>query len=467
MAEFGTLSIVALGSFFYLLYWLFPKRLQWIPMALGYFALFALVSEGFSLVLFASTTLWIGLVRLAYAEREKQVANYLTYAGIGIWAIGVYASKINLGTDVKIPPIVGVSFVSFMGLSLIIDIRRKVVSKAPRLRDVIRYFTFFPYLLTGPIERFSTMEAQFGGRRNFELLPQTSGLFLIALGVFKKFVIADALDPMAGDSDHQLVQLLGAEVPLFLLLSFIQIYCNFSGIIDLVRGYSRLLGFEVSENFRQPYLAENVPDIWRRWNITLVSWLRDYVYTPLALKTKNLYLAAFAVMLLIGFWHKISLNYFYWAIYWTFLYGIAIALRSRALKWRIPLWLMRVMTLTLMCWSGIFFQTASLKDYVTILGNVFRSTGVSFGTSLDRLWHIGLPAGSKPYYSVTTGLLIVVVSTFLVVLLETLEAHSAHAKVSEQRKIILYVAGILGLFFLTAALSSGTGTSIPFIYLSY
>jgi len=212
---------------------------------------------------------------------------------------------------------VGISFYTFQAMSYTVDVFRGELRARRSLLDVAVFISFFPHLVAGPIQRASYLLPQVEQPRRFSLPRATSGFYLMVWGFFKKLVIADNVGVIAN-------KVFGLNDPSFEVLwagvfAFaIQIYADFSAYTDIARGSSRWLGFELTENFDHPYLARNPADFWRRWNISLSTWFRDYVYIPLggsrageAAWARNVLIT----FLLSGLWHGASWNYVLWGLY--------------------------------------------------------------------------------------------------------------------------------------------------------
>ncbi|MDA1012872.1 MAG: MBOAT family protein [Planctomycetota bacterium] len=227
-----------------------------------------------------------------------------------------------LGLDVSLPMLniilpVGISFYTFQTLSYTIDVYRKKLAATDHLFDFMLYVSFFPQLVAGPIERARHLLPQILGQRQFSVQMATSGLQLAIVGFFKKLVIADNLAILV-NIVYSDAQADGLTVLLATYAFAFQIYCDFSGYTDIARGISRILGFDICENFRLPYFATSPSDFWQRWHISLSAWLRDYLYIPLGgnrggqfATLRNLALT----MLLGGLWHGASLHFVAWGAY--------------------------------------------------------------------------------------------------------------------------------------------------------
>jgi len=219
-------------------------------------------------------------------------------------------------TDIILP--VGISFYTFHALSYSIDVYRRDVRATRSFKDFALFVMFFPQLVAGPIGRATYQLPQYLGERVIKLEGVREGLWLILWGLFKKVCVADNLAPLV-DQNFARSSELNAPVAYLTVVAFAyQIYCDFSGYTDIARGSAKLMGFELLHNFRRPYAAINPQEFWRRWHISLSSWLRDYLYIPLGgsrfgkwLTYRNLMIT----MVLGGLWHGAAWNFVWWGIY--------------------------------------------------------------------------------------------------------------------------------------------------------
>lgn len=216
---------------------------------------------------------------------------------------------------IALPP--GISFYTFESMSYVIDVYRGKHPPARRFLDLAFFISFFPKLVMGPIVRPGELLPQLQKRPSVTRALVSQGLFLIGLGLVKKLVFSDyvsanLVDRVFASPDRYS----GTEVVIALYAFTLQIYCDFSGYTDVARGSAKLMGIELPENFDRPYQATNVADFWRRWHMTLSTWLRDYLYYPLGgskVGGARAYFNLFITMFLIGLWHRAS---------WTFVvYG--------------------------------------------------------------------------------------------------------------------------------------------------
>jgi D-alanyl-lipoteichoic acid acyltransferase DltB (MBOAT superfamily) len=216
---------------------------------------------------------------------------------------------------------VGISFYTFQSIGYVVDVYRGRVQACRNLRDYVLFVAFFPQLVAGPIQRAGDFLPQILRPRSLTPDGAFRALLLLLWGFFQKLVIADNVALIAN-------KVFALQAPSFPILwvgviAFgIQIYADFSGYTDIARASARLMGFELSRNFNHPYLADSPSDFWRRWHMSLSTWIRDYIYIPLggsrgsrAREIVNL----FIVFFLTGLWHGASWNFIVWGLYYAVL----------------------------------------------------------------------------------------------------------------------------------------------------
>ncbi|HBK90229.1 MAG TPA: hypothetical protein DDZ68_01015 [Parvularcula sp.] len=281
---------------------------------------------------------------------------------------------------------IGISFYTFQTLSYTIDVWRGQMHASRRLVDFAAYVTFFPQLVAGPIERARALLPQFERPRRWSAGRAGEGAMLFLWGLYKKTVIADNLAPIVNAAFAAPAETAPALMLLGVLGFAAQIYCDFSGYSDMARGLARMLGFELMVNFDLPYFSRTPSEFWRRWHISLSSWLRDYLYVPLGgnrggkLATyRNLILT----MLLGGLWHGAAWTFIVWgafhgailAVYRAFSIDALIdrAKGSGAIIVHVIAWgLMSV--LTLIGWT--VFRAATVPDALAALHSAFTSEAI-------------------------------------------------------------------------------------------
>jgi len=262
-----------------------------------------------------------GLVTLSIAANLSFLGFFKYY---GFFSSELERFLTSIGVPGLVPSFsfvlpVGISFYTFQSMSYTIDVYRRDLKACRSLLDFATFVSFFPQLVAGPIQRANQFLPQFLSPRTVtsELFKQ--GLYLVASGLFRKIVIADNMAPIADAVFSTSVKdLSGAEILLGLYAFAFQIYGDFSGYSAIARGVAKWMGFELSVNFRMPYLATSPSDFWQRWHISLSAWLRDYLYIPLGGNRNgnwNTYRNLMATMLLGGLWHGANWTFIAWGAF--------------------------------------------------------------------------------------------------------------------------------------------------------
>ncbi len=277
---------------------------------------------------------------------------------------------------------VGLSFYTFQTISYTVDVYRGKIKPTNQLLEFLTFVSFFPQLVAGPIERASKLLPQFFKNREFSSSEFRNGLRQILWGLFKKIVIADNLALavnvyFSNPEDFQSLELFSA-----LVLFYFQIYCDFSGYVDIAIGTAKLFGFNLSVNFRLPHFAKSIPEFWRKWNITLSTWFRDYVYIPLLLNTNRTIirtsLGLLLTFVLIGFWHGANWTFIIFGaihgiymIIYKYLPKISPKLiKKYGLTTAYSLLLIAI-CFTLSSLAGVFFRSESSDKAFYILKRIF------------------------------------------------------------------------------------------------
>ena len=378
-------------------YWLLPRRSQNVLLLVASYFFYGYVHPWFLILIAASTVvdycaargmeMWpIHRKRFVWLSIVSNFGMLGFFKYFNFFVENVHAALSRVGIDTSLPALrivlpVGISFYTFQALSYTIDVYRQELRARRNLLDVAVFISFFPHLVAGPIQRASYLLPQVESTRKFSLDKARSGLVLICWGFFKKLVIADNVGVIAN-------KVFALADPSFWLLwsgvfAFaIQIYADFSAYTDIARGTSRWLGFELTQNFDHPYLARSPADFWRRWNISLSSWFRDYVYIPLGGSRagwgtwiRNV----LATFLLSGLWHGASWNYVLWGLYHGVLLIITRARRTAQSKpsWLVGAQIAGMFLLTNIGW--LLFRETSLAAIVHDL-----SLSPWGGSALDR-----------------------------------------------------------------------------------
>ena len=289
---------------------------------------------------------------------------------------------------------VGISFYTFQALSYTIDVYRKRLEPVRSFPDLALFVSFFPQLVAGPIERATHLLPQITSPRQNSVANLKSGCWLILLGVYKKIFVADQLGRHVNELLGSSESYSGGDVMLGCALFSLQIYADFSGYTDVARGTGRLLGFDLIQNFRAPYFARNIQEFWNRWHISLTTWIKEYMFYPMALSRRwNRILSAGAmsmvVMLVIGFWHGASWNFILWGAYHGMVIHLYMKLRpwlyrnfQFSTKWGRRAWYLVCVGFTFFLISAgeILFLSDTLEQSWSMLRNVCGNPGMGEGS---------------------------------------------------------------------------------------
>jgi len=286
---------------------------------------------------------------------------------------------------------VGISFYTFQTLSYTWDIYKRQLKPNHDVLRFLAFVSFFPQLVAGPIERASHLLPQFDSIKKINYQQLRSGFLLMAVGFFKKIVIADRLarfvDPAFADYD----QLAGYSAIIAILFFTLQLYFDFSAYSNIAIGCGRMLGFELSLNFNKPYLSTSFSDFWRRWHISLSSWFKDYVYIPLGGNKSGKFFTIrnfLIVFLLSGLWHGASWNFVLWGLFNGLFLIILDPFVNKFNKFTLGKLFAGIIVFS--CWalSLVLFRTSNFEQAKIIYSQIFiisSKTIDSYGLSIKEL----------------------------------------------------------------------------------
>jgi len=385
-----------------LLYYAAPKSWRMGVLALSGYAFYASWNPWFCLLMLVSTAIDYGgglLVGAPRATRQRRltglvgsvtsnllILGFFKYGGFAVGAATEVAEGLGFGavagpewmTRIVLP--VGISFYTFQSMSYCIDLYRGQARRAPSFLHFAAYVSLYPQLVAGPIVRYETIADQLIDR------PHTSagftyGLSRFCLGFAKKIMLANPMGPMADAAFGAHPDVLGAPTAWLGLTAYaLQIYFDFSAYSDMAIGLGRMFGFTFHENFASPYRSRSLGEFWRRWHISLSTFLRDYVYIPLGgnrLGPSRMYVNLLTVMVLGGLWHGANWTF----VAWGALHGGVLAL-ERWLGAAAPSrWLPRPLAV---CWTflvvmagWVFFRS----DSFGVAGAYFQALAGRRGTA--------------------------------------------------------------------------------------
>ncbi len=310
------------------------------------------------------------------------------------------------GFDIMLP--VGISFYTFQALSYTIDVYKDDNFKVEK--NIARYalfVTFFPQLVAGPIERSKNLLSQFYEEHSFDYERVKNGLLLMMWGLFEKIVIADRAAIIVNQVYNNIRDYRGFEVLIATILFAIQVYCDFCGYSDIAIGASKVMGFTLMENFHQPYFATSIKDFWRRWHISLSTWLRDYVYIPLGgsrCSRLKKYRNIMITFLISGLWHGANWTY----VIWGGIHGIyqIVGDLLTPVKEKIVNFLhvdktsfshklfQMITTFVLVDCAWIFFRAKNIKEAIVVFKQMFSQFNIEIFWN-GKLYELGM--GQQEY----------------------------------------------------------------------
>ncbi|MDY4766939.1 MAG: MBOAT family O-acyltransferase [Treponema sp.] len=267
----------------------------------------------------------------------------------------------------------GISFFTFQSISYIVDTYTKKIPSEKNLLNVALFISFFPIISSGPIQRAGNLIPQFQNVRTFDYNNATDGMKLFAWGMFKKLCIADRIAVYVNYVYGNVNDGYGVAILLATVLYSFQIYCDFSGYSDMAIGIARYLGFDVGKNFDHPYLSKSVGEFWRRWHISLSSWLRDYVYIPLGgsrVALPRIYLNILITFLVSGIWHGSTWNFVIWGLLHGIFQCIGRATKSFWERIKVPSIIRIFITFCLVTFAWIFFRAENLHEAGIVISKI-------------------------------------------------------------------------------------------------
>lgn len=289
-----------------------------------------------------------------------------------------FITNLNLVMDSSIHPIyvllpLGISFFTFTQIAFLVDSYKDEVKEIDFLRYML-FVTYFPHLLAGPIIHHKDMMPQFASRWNMAIRYKNiaAGLFLFSIGLFKKVVIADTFAAWATNGFDKSASLNMLEAWATSLSYTFQLYFDFSGYTDMAIGASLLFNIKLPINFNSPYKATSIQDFWRRWHITLSTFLRDYIYIPLGGNRKSSFRTSanlMATFILGGIWHGAGWTF----VFWGFLHGAALVIHKTwsKLNLKMPIFFAWFITFNFINIAWIFFRAKEWNDAIKVLSAMF------------------------------------------------------------------------------------------------
>ncbi len=389
------------GVFFVIVFavgWALQDRIVWRNafLTVASYVFYGWWNWRFAFLLFACTAANYYFA-LAMDRTENERRRKLLVIASLVWNLGIlgYFKYCNfflesldsllraIGWPVSLPILeivlpVGVSFFTFQAMSYVIDVYRRKMPASRSLLEILLFVSFFPQLVAGPIVRASHFLPQLRRKADPASIDVSRAFILILGGLFKKCVIANYIGTQLVDSVFQDPgSLSGLEALVGIYGWAVQIFCDFSAYSDIAIGVAALMGFDFPDNFNQPYRAASLRDYWRRWHISLSTWLRDYVYFPLGGSKKGntrTYINLFITFVLGGLWHGAAWTFVAWGFIHASGLCIERAIRRKVGERQYPWWAQALgvlATFHFVCAARIFFRSSSFETAIEF----FRALG--------------------------------------------------------------------------------------------
>ena len=386
---------------------------------------------------------------------ELLVFKYLNFS---IYTIDKILNMISVQVSdhtVRLLAPIGISFYTFESLSYIADVYNGKTAAEKNIFKLFAFISFFPSVTSGPIERAGAFIPQLNKEKTFDYGRTVYGMRLVLLGMLKKLCGADVLKQYVDAVFGNVFAYRGPVFIIAIILYTYEIYLDFSGYTDMARGFAGMLGFELSENFKAPYLSAGIKEFFGRWHISLSQWLRDYIYIPLGgsrcVRIRK-YINLMITFFVSGLWHGASFTF----IVWGLLHGVYQCAADCIKSWSVKTGrvLRIIVTFGLASFAWMFFRANSLADAKYIMMNMLSG---------DNFYGQMLQMGFLKVSSYISVVLIIMMTIIYDIYSEKRDIISSIGKMKMPIRWLLYItAGVL-----VVILRSHVGAGADFIYFKF
>lgn len=389
----SVIFLVYFLPFFLLIYFLSPAKIKNAVLLISSILFYAWGAPKFIFAILFTTTIDFYFVKLLHQadsdEKRKLFLVLSLFLNVGMLfyfkycnffienfntILGAFGAKDVIWTKIILP--IGISFYTFESLTYVIDVYRKVHKPLNNFFQYQLYIILFPKLIAGPIIRYHQISDQLGDRSaNDTIDNRITGFFRFTIGLAKKVLIANV---MAAKADEIFAlphnQLTSGLAWIGMIAYTFQIYFDFSGYSDMAIGIGKMLGFKFPENFDNPYTSRSITEFWRRWHMTLGSWMKNYLYIPLGgnrvSSNAKLYFNLCLVFVLSGFWHGAAWTFIFWGIYHGFWLVLERIFFAKILS-RAGVLISTLITFLIVAVGWIFFRAEKFSDATAFVGKLF------------------------------------------------------------------------------------------------
>ncbi|HKM02181.1 MAG TPA: MBOAT family O-acyltransferase [Sedimentibacter sp.] len=385
----------------FILYWVMPGKYRWfILLGASYYYYFSWNPR--YLLTLIIITISAYLFALLIEKRDNKKVYLIVGVGLilsslcavkySVFALNIFNDvfnafsiyKINNSITMEIIAPIGISFYTFQSISYLLDVYNGKLMTEKHIGKLAVFISFFPKLLSGPIEKADKFLPQLSCERQFSYDNAVYGLRLILIGLFKKMVVAGILSEYVNKVFDNVFTYSGGVFIIIIFLYSIQIYCDFSAYSDIAIGLSKILGIDLMYNFRSPYFSKSVKSFWRNWHISLSTFFKDYVYIPLGgsrVKKWKLYRNILITFLISGLWHGANVTYIIWGglhglfqIVESLISSLLRRLNIKFIKYQHNYFknsIKIILTFSCVSFAWIFFRAKSISEATYIISHIF------------------------------------------------------------------------------------------------
>lgn len=401
---FNSLKFLIFFPIVTLVYFLIPQRVKYLWLLAASYYFYMCWNPEYAILIAISTVItWLSGVFIDKGKtplaRKLTVAAsftinlailfyfkyfYFTMDNINALRAFMHLDALKPRFDVILP--VGISFYTFQALSYTVDVYRGDVEPEKNPLKYALFVSFFPQLVAGPIERSKNLLSQVNAEHHFDYNRARCGLLVMLWGFFLKLVIADRAAIVVNTVYNDMSNFTGVQLAAATVCFAVQIYCDFESYSTIAKGAARVMGFELMDNFHQPYFSCSIAEFWRNWHISLSTWFKDYLYIPLGGNRKGSvrkYMNLMIVFLVSGLWHGASWNFVIWgAVHGMYqvvggitanfrrFFCAVLGIDRDTAQYR---WFQRIITSALVTFAWIFFRSADLTQSVAVIKSIFTN----------------------------------------------------------------------------------------------
>lgn len=538
---FGIFLILTVIAYYLPLF----KRCQWVVLLVASLVFYAATGIPFMVFILAATVVtYLGALaldgiiqardleksRLDKTDREAKKRLNLKYTKLGrgvlilcliiVFGILVFMkycnftivilnslfslSHINLSfSPVYMVLPLGISFYTFQAGGYLIDVYHGKVRAEGNFLKTLLFLIFFPQIVQGPISQFEQLEPQLTGRHEFDFINLKYGCELIAWGFFKKSVIADRAAPIVGNITADYLSYSGTASFFAVLIYALQLYADFSGGIDIIRGVAEVLGIDMIENFRRPYFSTSINDYWTRWHISLGEWMKNYIFYPLAISKgfdrirkgikksavgnsgygKHLSnvmpgcLATIIVFLIIGLWHGAEMKYVGFGLYNGLIITVSMLLtpvfnfmndKLKTERARLPFRIFQIIRTFVLVLIGYVFDIApSFSAALNMMKRTVTDFDLNFFVESELPFLFGDVSANQAHLSYII-LIVTTIFLFAVSLVQEITGIKIRDYLNERHTAVQFILLFAGVIFILTYGIYGPGYDVQgFVYMQF